>query len=139
MAKRRTNRKITIRLKPRNPEDDLAILTNIDEAFRPQDIEIVVGETEDDSPRISNEPLETEVRKAAAEALEAKNKKEESQEDDDKVFDEISLKHQKDLQDEILERTKLEERVISKIKKGWKIVSFVVGAAKFISSLVVKK
>ena len=78
MAKRQTNRKVQIRLRSRDPGDPTRIFNAIEEAFRPREIEVVIGPSDsvdNVGEYVPNEPLETKAREAASNYLDSKDEK----------------------------------------------------------------
>jgi hypothetical protein len=77
VAKRLTNRTVRVILKGRDPRGRLALLREVEETFRPRDLEIIVAPSEDptdsslDEVTVVNEKLETDVREECADALDA--------------------------------------------------------------------
>jgi hypothetical protein len=76
VAKRRTNRRVVIRLKGRDPSDPLKLLLAVEEAFRPESVEVICERPEQpvDVMVALDERLETEAREQAAEVLDQKDR-----------------------------------------------------------------
>ena len=74
MPKRQTKRKVLIRYVGRRPDDPLALLEAVEEAFRPKDIEISVEIDEESPPMSPNEQVETMAREAAAQTLDERHR-----------------------------------------------------------------
>src|SRR5687767_2231959 len=68
MGKQTLKRKVVITLKGRDPGDLLSLFQYVEAAFRPSDVEIVVGE-EVGPPTLADEPLETRAREHVADLL----------------------------------------------------------------------
>lgn len=132
MAKRRTNRKVTIHFKGRSPEDPLWYLNAVEEAFRPQNIDVVVSEAA--GPSVSNEPLETLAREHVANILDEKAKCPASASTSTQA-DEASPS-ERQVHEIGRSGAKLAARVIRLLKQGWTITAKVVPVLKGVKDLL---
>jgi hypothetical protein len=72
-------RKITLTLTPRVAQDPLAIFQAVEDVFRPEQLDIRVGDSPLPAQSVADEPLETEVSKVVGAALDEKARRLEGQ------------------------------------------------------------
>lgn len=141
MAKRRTNRKVVIRYRNREPQDPKRLLEAVEEVLRPQSVEVVVEDDAEHDGRLMDEPLETTVRAEVSCALEAQDRElreaelSANQQAERKKLRELPAK-QFEQQAEITPESRyLRRRVTRLLSKGWNVVAKVLPLAKQVKDL----